>query len=56
MWIGHCMLGNKNVVLPKDTIVGTGVVVTRSFDEENIVIAGNPAKIIKENVQWKHER
>ena len=56
VWIGHRVLVTKNVVLPKGTIVGTGAVVTRSFDEENIVIAGNPANLIKENVQGEHER
>lgn len=34
------------VVLPKQTIVGAGSVVTKSFDQEGCVIAGNPARII----------
>ncbi|MDN8901973.1 acyltransferase, partial [Staphylococcus aureus] len=29
------------------TIVGAGSVVTKSFPEGNVVIGGNPAKIIK---------
>ena len=56
VWIGHRVLINKGVILPKGTIVGTGAVVTKAFNEENTVLAGNPAKIIKKNVQWKHER
>ena len=46
----------KDVILPKGTIVETRAVVTKTFNEENTVIEGNPAKIIKKNVQWKHER
>ena len=50
------MLINKDVILPRGTIVGIGAVVTNAFNEENTVMAGNPAKVIKKNVQWKHER
>ncbi len=48
----HCWLGANSIILPgvilkKGTIVGAGSVVTKSFNDENIVIAGNPAKIIR---------
>lgn len=48
----NCWIGMNSMILPgvelKDnTIVGAGSVVTKSFDMGNIVIAGNPAKIIK---------
>jgi len=48
----HCWIGANSIILPgvilkKGTIVGAGSVVTKSFDDESIVIAGNPAKIIK---------
>ncbi|MBE6453851.1 MAG: acyltransferase [Alphaproteobacteria bacterium] len=49
-WIGVRSIINKNVQLSHDTIVGSGSVVTKSFNESYIAIAGNPAKIIKENV------
>jgi acetyltransferase-like isoleucine patch superfamily enzyme len=35
------------VTLGDHTIVGAGSVVTKSFENGNCVIAGNPAKIIK---------
>ena len=47
----HCFIGAKSILLPgvrlgERTIVGAGSVVTKSFPQGNVVIAGNPAKII----------
>lgn len=46
-----CFIGADSILLPgirlaENTIVGAGAVVTKSFDEPGMVIAGNPAKII----------
>lgn len=48
----NCWIGMNSVILPgvklaNHIIVGAGSVVTKSFEEENIMIAGNPAKKIK---------
>lgn len=47
----HSFIGANSIILPgvtlgENTIVGAGSVVTKSFKEGNVVIAGNPAKII----------
>ncbi len=34
------------------SIIGASSVVTKRFDENNIAIGGNPAKIIKRNINW----
>ncbi len=47
-WIGMNSMILPGVVLGEHTIVGAGSVVTKSFPEGNCVIAGNPAKIIRE--------
>lgn len=44
----------KGVQLGAGTIVGTRSLVTKSFEEEKILIAGVPAKKIRENVVWEH--
>ena len=47
-----CWIGMNSVILPgvllgPHTVVGAGSVVTHSFPDGHVVIAGNPAKIIK---------
>lgn len=47
-WIGmNCMI-LPGITLGDNTIVGAGSVVTKSFPEGNCIIAGNPAKKIRD--------
>ncbi|MCE8895739.1 acyltransferase [Parabacteroides distasonis] len=54
VYIGaNCFIGIASIILPgvhigNNCIVGTGAVVTKDFPD-NSIIAGNPAKRIKEN-------
>lgn len=48
-----CWLGMGSIILPEVTlgdftIVGAGAIVTKSFPEGYCVLAGNPAKVIKQ--------
>ncbi len=56
VWIGAHSSILKGVTLYSDTIVATRSVVTKSYDKSGIILAGSPAKIVKENVTWKAER
>lgn len=47
-WIGMNAMLLPGVVLGDYTVVGAGSVVTKSFKKGRCVIAGNPARIIKE--------
>ena len=50
-WIGLGCFLNKSTKLPDYTIVGAHSVVSREFVEPYTVIAGNPAKVVKNNVK-----
>lgn len=54
VWLGRGAVICKNVQIPDNSIVGAFSVVTKSpsAEETNVVIAGNPAKIVKKNINW----
>lgn len=52
VWIGMYAKILKNTKIPDNCIVGCGSVVTKKFDKSGVIIAGNPAKIVKENINW----
>lgn len=48
----NCWIGMNSMILPgitlgDNTIVGAGSVVTKSFEEGNCVLVGNPAKVLR---------
>ena len=47
-WIGMNSVVLGGVVLGENTIVGAGSIVTKSFPEGHCIIAGNPARKIRE--------
>lgn len=46
VYIGNNTLIMPGVKIPNNTIIGAGSIVTKSFMQEGVIIAGNPAKII----------
>jgi acetyltransferase-like isoleucine patch superfamily enzyme len=55
VWIGAYSKILKGVILQKDSIVGYTAVVSKPFEESNVIIAGNPARIVKTGIQWSRE-
>lgn len=52
VWLAERCRLLKNASVARGCIVGAEAVVTKKFTEENCIIAGNPAKIIKTGVTW----
>lgn len=52
VWIGKDVKIGKNTKISDDSIIGWNSVVTKKFDEPNVIVAGNPAKIIKRDINW----
>ena len=53
VWIGYDSKILKGVTIGSNNIIGTGAIVTKSYEEENVVIVGNPARIVKMGITWK---
>ena len=54
VWIGYNATILKNAKISSGSIVGTNSLVAGKFDEEeSVIIAGNPARIIKKNIEWR---
>ena len=53
VWIGYDSKILKGVTIGNNNIIGTDTVVTKSFEDENVVIAGSPGKIVKRGIHWK---
>ncbi len=51
-WIGEGCRILKNAIIPDNCIIGAGSVVAKEFNDTNCIIAGNPAKVIKEKIAW----
>ena len=52
VWIGAKCTILKNAYISSGSIVGACSLVNKPFPKKNVIIAGVPAKIIKENVSW----
>ena len=54
-WIGMNVVVCKNTRIPDGCIIGVNSVVTKSINEENVVLAGNPAKIVRKDIEWERK-
>ncbi|PRY66332.1 acetyltransferase-like isoleucine patch superfamily enzyme [Vreelandella songnenensis] len=56
VWVGVGSLISKGSQIPNDSIVGAYSFVNKEFTEENVLIAGTPAKIVRHGVTWNRGR
>lgn len=54
-WISQNVTILKGASLPRNTIVGVGTIVTKQFTEENTILGGIPAHVLKTNTSWVRE-
>jgi acetyltransferase-like isoleucine patch superfamily enzyme len=52
VWIGSRATILKGAVIPDDTAVAAGAVVSGQFTEPGTVLAGCPARMVRKNVVW----
>ena len=52
VWITSRCTILKGTQIPNNCIIGACSLVNKKFTEENVIIAGSPAKIIKKNITW----
>lgn len=56
VWIGNTVIVTKGTVIGDNSVVATGSVVAGKTFPAYSAIGGNPAKVIKEGVNWKAEK
>lgn len=55
VWLAQNVTILKGAEIPSNTAVGACSLVNKKFEEEDCIIAGNPAKIIKKDIRWTHK-
>ena len=56
VWVApHCTI-LKGVEIKRNSVIATRSVITKSYDQEGIIIGGSPSKILKENITWDRKR
>jgi Acetyltransferase (isoleucine patch superfamily) len=53
VWIGCNVTVLPGATIPDGCVVAANSVVKSAFSQKQALIAGNPAKIVKENVRWQ---
>ena len=54
VWIGCKCVLLKGAVVPDNTVVAAGTLLTSSFSGEHQVIGGNPPTALKHDIRWEH--
>lgn len=53
VWVGCRSTILKGAIIPQGCVVGANSNVVSAFTENNCIIAGNPAQIVKKHITWK---
>ncbi len=55
VWVGAKATFLKGTVIPNNSIIGTGSIVSKEFTEQFTAIAGIPAEVVKTGVNWDRD-
>jgi len=55
VWVGMRSMILKGAYIPNGSVIGAMALVNKKFEEENILIAGVPARQIRSNIEWRRE-
>ena len=53
VWIGARTTILKGASIPQSSIIAASTTVTKKYNNPNVIIAGNPSRIIKKDIYWK---
>jgi len=56
VWVGMGVTLLKGSMIADSSVIAAKAVVTKQFTSANCVIAGNPARVVREGVDWRVER
>ena len=56
IWIGNTVIFFKGTKIGHNSVVTCGAVVTGKDFPPHCIIGGNPAKVIKDGIDWREER
>ncbi len=53
VWVGAKVMVTKGAKIPSGCVVAANSCIYKVFEEENCVLAGYPAKIVRRDIDWK---
>ncbi len=53
VWIAARAILSKGSAIPDGCVIGAGSFVNKPFTEPNAILAGTPAKIVKQHIRWE---
>ena len=53
VWLGDNVTILKNTQIPNNCIIGCKSIVNKEITKSNCILAGTPARIIRENIKWE---
>ncbi len=56
VWVGYSVSFGKGTSVGNNCVIGEHSLVTKKFHDDNVIIAGIPAKVIKSGIDWKREK